>query len=149
MVCPADQNTRHRTAHRATLAVGQTAPVPPDSAHTGSPPPHCHSLPDGTLIVARHAPYSKKWDAAVVVSSRQRHGRTLHDIAWEDTFPGATSGAIPQTRIQPSPRPPAPRSALGSPRGMARANLKHLVVPTSIANHRTKKSRFFCHRRKT
>ena len=39
MVCPADQNTRHRTAHRATLAVGQTAPVPPDSAHTGSPPP--------------------------------------------------------------------------------------------------------------
>ena len=120
VVCPADQNTRHRTAHRATLAVGQTAPVPPDSAHTAPPPPpHCHPLPDGTLIVARHAPYSKTWDAAVVVSSRQRHGRTLYDVAWEDTSSGATSGAIPQTRVQPSPRPPAPCLALGSPRGMA------------------------------
>ena len=27
-----------------------------------------------------------------------------------------------------------------------RANLKHLVLPTSITNHRTRKSRFFCHR---
>ena len=29
-----------------------------------------------------------------------------------------------------------------------RAHLKHLVVPTSITNHKSTKSRFFCHRRK-
>ena len=107
------------SGHTGTPAVGQTALVLPDSTHTSPLLPHCHPLPEGTLVVARHAPYSKTWAAAVVVSSRQRQGRTLYDIAWEDTSSGATSGAIPQTRVQLSLRPPAPRSALGSPRGMA------------------------------
>ena len=126
MVCPDDQNTRHRIAHRATPTAGQTGPVPPDSAHTAIPPPHCHPLPNGTLIVARHAPYSKTWDAAVVVSSRQRQGRTLYDIAWDDASFGATSGAIPQTRVQPSSRPFAAGLAVGSPRDVA--------SPTGVAS---------------
>ena len=104
----AEQNTRHRMAHRDTPTVGQTAPVSPDCK------PHGHPLPDGTRVVARHAHYSKTWDAAVIVSSRQRHGRTLYDIAWEDTSSGPTSGAIPQTRVQPSRRSPAPRFAAGN-----------------------------------
>ena len=112
----AEQTTRHRMAHRDTPTVGQTAPVSPDCK------PHGHPLPDGTRVVARHAHYSKTWDAAVIVSSRQRHGRTLYDIAWEDTSSGPTSGAIPQTRVQPSRRSPAPRFAAGntvSPAGAA------------------------------
>ena len=32
-------------------------------------------------------------------------------------------------------------------RDVGRANLKHLAVPTSITNHESMKSRFFCHRR--
>ena len=55
----------------------------------------------------------------MVVSSRQRQGRTLYDIAWEDESFGATSGAIPQTRVQPSSRPSAPCLAMGSPRDVA------------------------------
>ena len=62
----------------------------------------------------------------MVVSSRQRQGRTLYDIAWEDESFGATSGAIPQTRVQPSSRSSAPGLAMGSPRDGA--------SPTGVAS---------------
>ena len=45
--------------------------------------------------------------------------------------------------------PHCDRTTVKSRTATGRANLKRLVVATSITNHKSKKSRFFCHRRKT